>query len=61
MEPQEKAHSLFIKFMDIVQDVKQAKELSQLFVNETIESFLISLKDYQVEFWIEVKKEIEKI
>jgi hypothetical protein len=61
MEPQEKAHSLFIKFMDIVQDVKQAKELSQLFVNETIESFLINLKDYQVEFWIEVKKEIEKI
>ena len=61
MEPQEKAIAMYNKFYRVIEDKQKTKEACQLFINETIQSFLINLKDYQVEFWIEVKKEIEKI
>lgn len=68
MTPKEKAEALYSKFNGIVdrsnplEDMdKTTKQLCDLFVTETLTSFVINLTDYQTEFWIEVQKEIEKL
>lgn len=68
MTPKEKAEALYSKFNRIVdrsnplEDMdKTTKQLCDLFVKETLTSFVINLTDYQTEFWIEVQKEIEKL
>ena len=68
MTPKEKAEALYKKFLRIVdrsnplEDMdKTTKQLCNLFVTETLTSFVINLTDYQTEFWIEVQKEIEKL
>ena len=68
MRPKEKAEALYSKFNRIVdrshplEDMdKTTKQLCDLFVTETLTSFVINLTDYQTEFWIEVQKEIEKL
>ena len=68
MTPKDKAEALYSKFNRIVdrsnplEDMdKTTKQLCDLFVTETLTSFVINLTDYQTEFWIEVKKEIEKL
>ena len=68
MTPKEKAEALYSKFNRIVdisnplEDMdKTTKQLCDLFVTETLTSFVINLTDYQTEFWIEVQKEIEKL
>ena len=38
-----------------------AKKVCYEMVTEILTSFVINLTDYQIEFWIEVKKEIEKL
>lgn len=68
MTPKEKAEALYNKFYRIVdrsnslEDMnKTTKQLCDLFVTETLTSFVVNLTDYQTEFWNEVKKEIEKL
>ncbi|MBC8395650.1 MAG: hypothetical protein H8E16_00960 [Flavobacteriales bacterium] len=68
MTAKEKAEALYNKFYRIVdrsnplEDMdKTTKQLCNLFVTETLTSFVINLTDYQTEFWIEVQKEIEKL
>lgn len=68
MTAKEKAEALYSKFNRIVdrsnplEDMdKTTKQLCDLFVTETLTSFVINLTDYQTEFWIEVQKEIEKL
>ena len=68
MTPKEKAEALYKKFFRIVdrsnplEDMgKTTKQLCDLFVKETLTSFVINLTDYQTEFWEEVKQEIKKI
>ena len=68
MTPEEKAKALYNKFFrivnksDLFEDIdKTTRQLCNLFVTETLTSFVINLTDYQTDFWIEVKKEIEKI
>ena len=68
MTAKEKAEALYSKFNRIVdrsnplEDMdKTTKQLCNLFVTETLTSFVINLTDYQTEFWIEVQKEIEKL
>ena len=68
MTPKDKAEALYSKFNRIVdrsnplEDMdKTTKQLCDLFVTETLTSFVIKLTDYQTEFWIEVQKEIEKL
>ena len=68
MTSKEKAEALYSKFNRIVdrsnplEDIdKTTKQLCNLFVTETLTSFVINLTDYQTEFWIEVQKEIEKL
>jgi len=68
MTPKEKAEGLYSKFYEIVdrsnplEDMgKTTKQLCNLFVTETLTSFVINLTDYQMDFWEEVKKEIEKL
>jgi len=68
MTPKEKAEALYNKFNRIVdrsnplEDMdKTTKQLCDLFVTETLTSFVINLTDYQTEFWIEVQKEIERL
>ena len=68
MTPKEKAEALYSKFNRIVdrsnplEDMdKTTKQLCNLFVTETLTSFVINLTDYQTDFWIEVQKEIEKL
>lgn len=68
MTPKEKAESLYSKFNRIVdrshplEDIdKTTKQLCDLFVTETLTSFVINLTDHQTEFWIEVQKEIKKL
>ena len=68
MTPKEKAEALYNKFNRIVdrsnplEDMdKTTKQLCDLFITETLTSFVINLTDYQTEFWIEVQKEIEKL
>lgn len=68
MTAKEKAEALYSKFNRIVdksnplEDMnKTTKQLCDLFVTETLISFVINLTDYQTEFWIEVQKEIEKL
>ena len=68
MTPKEKADALYNKFYRIVdrsnplEDMnKTTKQLCDLFVTETLISFVINLTDYQTEFWIEVQKEIKKL
>ena len=68
MTPKEKAEALYKKFFRIVdksnplEDMgKTTKQLCDLFVKETLTSFVINLTDYQTDFWIEVQKEIKKL
>jgi len=68
MEAKEKAEELISKFERNVLDYEgygllkiQAEECALIFVNELLESFLIGLKDYQFEYWNQVKNEIIKI
>lgn len=68
MTPKEKAEALYKKFFRIVdksnplEDMgKTTKQLCNLFVKETLTSFVINLTDYQTDFWIEVQKEIKKL
>jgi len=68
MTPKEKAEALYSKFNRIVdrsnplEDMdKTTKQLCDLFVTETLTSFVINLTDYQTEFWIEVQKELKKL
>lgn len=68
MTAKEKAEALYSKFYRLVdrsnplEDIdKTTKQLCNLFVTETLTSFVINLTDYQTEFWIEVQKEIEKL
>lgn len=68
MTAKEKAEALYNKFNRIVdrshplEDMdKTTKQLCDLFITETLTSFVINLTDYQTEFWIEVQKEIEKL
>lgn len=68
MTPKEKAEALYSKFYRVVdvsnplEDMdKTTKQLCNLFVTETLTSFVINLKDYQREYWQEVKQEIEKL
>ena len=46
-----KAHSLTFKH--------ESKEAALITVNEILESFVVSLQDWQVEFWEIVKQELE--
>ena len=68
MTPKEKAEALYNKFYRIVdrsnplEDMdKTTKKLCNLFVTETLTSFVINLTDYQKDFWIEVQKEINNL
>jgi hypothetical protein len=68
MTPKEKAEALYKKFLRIVdrsnplEDMdKTTKQLCNLFVTETLTSFVINLTDYQTNFWNEVKQEIYKL
>ena len=68
MTPKGKAEALYKKFFRIVdksnplEDMdKTTKRLCDLFVKETLTSFVINLTDYQTEFWEEVKQEIKKL
>ncbi len=68
MTPKEKAEALYNKFYKIVdrsnplEDMdRTTKNLCNLFLTETLTSFVINLTDYQREFWIEVQKEINKL
>ena len=68
MTTKEKAEALYNKFYKIVdrsnplEDMdKTTKKLCDLFVTETLTSFVINLTDYQREFWIEVQKEINNL
>ena len=68
MTPKEKAEALYNKFSRIVdrsnplEDIdKTTKQLCDLFLTEILTSFVINLTDYQTEFWIEVKQEIENL
>jgi hypothetical protein len=38
-----------------------AKKVCDEMVTEILTSFIINLTDYQIEFWIEVQKEIKKL
>ncbi len=68
MKAKEKAEALYSKFNRIVdrsnplEDMdKTTKQLCDLFVTETLTSFVINLTDYQTQFWIEVQREIQKL
>lgn len=68
MTAKEKAEAIHKKFFRIVdrsnplEDInKTTKQLCNLFVTETLTSFVINLTDHQTEFWIEVQKELEKL
>ena len=68
MTPKEKAQALYSKFNRIVdrsnplEDMdKTTKQLCNLFITETLTSFVINLADYQTDFWVEVQDEIKKL
>jgi len=61
MTPEEQAKYLYNKVIEKINSEEQAKELACLYVSETLTNPLVNLTDYQIDFWMNVKKEIKKI
>jgi hypothetical protein len=63
--PKEKAEELFNKYFEINSHYYQAKDCALIAVDEIINTHLLSEKDifgiHPVDYWYEVKKEIEKL
>jgi hypothetical protein len=60
MTPKEKAQELFDKYFEVTNNYYQAKECALIAVDEILSVIWINLDD-EVDYWAEVKQEIEKL
>ncbi len=63
MTAKEKATEIIEKYDKTINSIglKPIKDAALILVNEILESFIISIPKHQIDFWEDVKKEIEKL
>jgi hypothetical protein len=61
MTPKEKAQELFDKYFEVTNNYYQAKQCALIAVDEILDTIKWCIGDSQVEYWQEVKKEIEAL
>jgi hypothetical protein len=60
MTPKEKAQKLFDKYFEVTNNYYKAKKCALIAVDEILSVIWINLDD-EVDYWAEVKQEIEKL